>query len=465
VKRAQRLCAIVAAAFVAIALLALHPAGEPGVVMRDFEAYYAAGSTWLAHGDPYSLAIWRAQSQIPGVVASRYEVLPFVGVPATLPLWSLFARFPYQTATLLWGILLLCALATIVITTARLLRASPSNATLTAILALAFVPITSDFGLGQAALPAYAFAVFALTTPPVLASIAVALSALQPNVALGLAAMFGSKHTIAALAAGAVIVYLAGAFAAGAAWPAHYIATLAAHAQAERFAAIQYTPASVLYGFGAPASAAQALAFAIAAVALIVAVRGAVRARSIAHRFAILCCAIPFVAGFFHEHDFVALFVPAIFALTYGRNASLAAIATFLVGVNWLDFAQQPQALPQDAVLSAALFVAAAGFAPYQNYLAAAIAAIGAIALGAWIGHTHPLPIWPNSMQGAPHGATIAEVWKNEQLQTGLLRPDAAAAVLRSFALLGSALLFYLTLNVDVHEVVERRDRVGMEVL
>ncbi len=460
----RRVCAIVAAVLVAIALLVTRPPGEPGVTLRDFEAYYTAGATWAAHGDPYSLAIWSAQSHIPGVIAARYEVLPFVGVPATLPLWSLFARLPYQSATVVWSVVLGCALATFVIGTARLVRLSPMQTTLAAIAALAFVPITSNFGLGQAALPAYACAVIALVTRPVVASLAVALSAIQPNVALGLAAMARSKRAARALAAGLIIAYGAGAFADGAAWPARYLATLAAHGAAERFASIQYTPAAVLYGFGVPHAAAQALAILVGVAAFIFAIRGALTARNVAHRFAILCCAIPFVAGFFHEHDFVALFVPAIVALTYARNSILAVVATVCVGVNWLDFAQQPQALPQDIVLAAGLFVAAIGFGRSRVSLLVAIPVTGAIVLGAWIGHAHPLAIWPNDMQGAAHGATVADVWKNEQLKTGLLRPDAAAAALRSFALLGSALLFYLVLNVDVHHIVERRDTVGTEV-
>ncbi len=464
-KAAQRICAIAAAVLVATALLALHPAGEPGVALRDFEAYYSAGLTWLAHGDPYSLAIWNAQSQIPGVVASRHEVLPFVGLPSTLPFWALFSQMPYQTATLVWILLLLGALITIVIASATLLRLSAIDATLTAIAALSFVPITSDFGLGQAALPAYAFAVFALTTPPLLASVAVALSALQPNVALGLGVLLESPRSTLALISGAIIVYVAGTVADGPMWPLHYVSIVTAHAQAERFATIQYTPAAVLYGFGLSQPIAQAGSWLIALLALIVAIAGVVRVRDTAQRFAILCCAIPFVTGFFHEHDFVALFVPALFALAYARNSALSAFATVLVGVNWLDFAQQPQAAPQDITLAAGLFLAAVGFAPKFHHLASAAASIAVVALGVWIGHMHPLPIWPNDMQGAAAGATIAEVWKNEQLQTGLLFPYAAAAMLRCFALLGSALLFYLVLNVDVHHVVERRDAVGMKVL
>ena len=460
----QRTCAIIAAIFIGIALIALHPPGEPGVVLRDFEAYYAAGATWLAHGDPYSLSIWNVESQIPGVVVSRHEVLPFVGVPATLPLWSLFATLPYRAAALLWTILLGGALVTVIIATGRLLYLSLGHALLTALLALAFVPITSDFGLGQAALAAYAFAVFALTTPTALATVAVSLSALQPNVAFGLLAMFESQRTTIALIGGVIVVYVVGAFADGVQWPATYLNTLAAHAQAERFASIQYTPAAVLYGFGIPPGLAHVFGIALAVIAFVIAVLGAIRADTTAHRFAILSCAIPFVAGFFHEHDFVVLFVPAIFALTHARNASLAVIATFLAGINWLDFAQQPQALPQDVTLAAALLIAAIGFQPQRHYFVAALATAAATILGVWIGHAHPLPIWPNDMQDAASGVTMAQVWKNEQLQTGLLRPDAAAATLRSFALLGSALLFYVVLNVDGHEIVERRNSVGVEV-
>ncbi len=465
VTAAQRICAVAAAILVVTALLVLHPSGEPGVALRDFEAYYSAGATWLAHGDPYSLAIWTAQTHIPGVVPARYEVLPFVGLPATLPFWALFSRLPYQVATIVWTLLLVCALISIVILSAHLLRLSIANTTLTAILVLAFVPITSDFGLGQAALPAYAFAVFALTTPPLLGSIAVALSALQPNVALGLGAMLESPRTALVLISGAIIVYAAGAVAEGAIWPLHYASAVSAHARAERFATIQYTPAAVLYGFGLRDSIAQLVGWIIALGALVLAILGAVRARDTAHRFAILCCTIPFVTGFFHEHDFVVLFIPVLFALVYGRNAALAAFATVLVGVNWLDFAQQPQAAPQDITLAAALFIAAVGFAPKLDHIAAAVGSIAAVALGVWVGHVHPLPIWPNDIQGVAHGRTIAEVWKNEQLQTGLLSPYAAAAVLRSFALLGSALLFFLVLNVNVHHVIERRDAVGMKVL
>ena len=464
-KAAQRICAVAAAILVGTALLLLHPPGEPGVVLRDFEAYYSAGLTWLAHADPYSLAIWNAESHIPGVVASRHEVLPFVGLPATLPFWSLFSRMPYQTATLVWILLIAGALVTLVIASITLLRLHAAHAILAAIAALAFVPITSDFGLGQAALPAYAFAVFTLTTPPLLASVAIALSALQPNVALGLGVMLQSPRTSIALVFGAIIIYAVGTIAAGAAWPLHYASVVSTHAQAERFAAIQYTPAAVLYGFGLPQPLAQGAGWLIALTAAIVAIAGALRTRATAHRFAILCCAIPFATGFFHEHDFVALFVPALFTLVYARNTALSAFAMVLVGVNWLDFAQQPQAAPQDITLAAGLFMAAAGFAPKPHVVASAVASIAAVAFGAWIGHTHPLPIWPNDMAGTTTGATIAEVWKNEQLQTGLLRPDTAAALLRSFALLGSALLLYLVLNVDVHHVVERRDAVGMEVL
>ncbi|HET9030632.1 MAG TPA: hypothetical protein VFN49_10660, partial [Candidatus Aquilonibacter sp.] len=268
-----------------------------------------------------------------------------------------------------------------------------------------------------------------------------------------------------ALIAGALLIVAAGCVAMGWSWIVEYARVLGAHASAERFAVIQYTPAAVLYGFGVPKATASAVAVIIALLAVAAAVGGVIRASSLVRRFCIACCAIPFVAGFFHEHDFVALFASALFAVAYARRAWAATLGCALVGINWLDFAQQPQAVAQDAVLACGLLCALIALRPQRGQFVAAGVALLSIAAGAWIGAVHHLPIWPNDMHGVAAGASIAEVWKNEQLQTGLMRPDAAAALLRTFALLGSALLLWSTLDVDVHHVVERGDRVGLEVL
>ena len=82
----------------ALAATCLPSAAAAGPFARDFEAYYAAGATWNAGGDPWSRDVWRVERTIPGVDATRDELLPFVGPAASLPLWSLLARLPFGVA-------------------------------------------------------------------------------------------------------------------------------------------------------------------------------------------------------------------------------------------------------------------------------------------------------------------------------------------------------------------------------
>ncbi len=82
-----------ACASIAVAILAARPRPTPGPFLRDFEAYWAAGSAWNAHGDPYGRAIWTAERAVAGVDARHDEVLPFVGPPATLLAWTSVRAF------------------------------------------------------------------------------------------------------------------------------------------------------------------------------------------------------------------------------------------------------------------------------------------------------------------------------------------------------------------------------------
>ena len=70
----------------------------------------AAGATWNSGQDPYGRAIWNAERTVPGVTPAHDEVLPFVGPPPTLLVWSAFARFPYAEAAAVWTALLAVAL-------------------------------------------------------------------------------------------------------------------------------------------------------------------------------------------------------------------------------------------------------------------------------------------------------------------------------------------------------------------
>jgi hypothetical protein len=132
----------------------LHPAPTPGPSLRDFESYYAAGSTWRYHGDPYSRQVWRTERTIPGVVAAREELLPFVGPPFALPLWDALARLPWQTATALWGSVMALGLAAVALGSLRLAggRIDALDSVAVLVLAAGFGPLTSGVALGQAAI-------------------------------------------------------------------------------------------------------------------------------------------------------------------------------------------------------------------------------------------------------------------------------------------------------------------------
>jgi hypothetical protein len=88
--------------------------GADGPIYRDFESYYAGGATWRYGGDPYSREVWRTERTIPKIVATRDELLPFVGPPLGLPLWALISRLPWNLAIVVWGTILSFALAVLV---------------------------------------------------------------------------------------------------------------------------------------------------------------------------------------------------------------------------------------------------------------------------------------------------------------------------------------------------------------
>ncbi len=163
---------IAASVAVLAALVFARPNQTPGPPMRDFEAYYAAGTLWNAGADPYSQSIWRAERGLAGVDPHRYEALPFVSPPAALPFFGLFARLPFTASNLLWRALLIAALAAIAFATLHLAKraANSWNVLAIAVAALGFGPLTSALALGQIALPAFAFALLSLLRPAVPAS-------------------------------------------------------------------------------------------------------------------------------------------------------------------------------------------------------------------------------------------------------------------------------------------------------
>ena len=443
----------VAFAAIAGAVFFARPAATPGPSLRDFEAYWSAGATWSSGDNPYGRAIWSAERTVNGVTPSRDELLPFVGPPPTLPLWSLFARLPYDRAAIIWIAVLIAALLAMVAATLRgsamPLKLSAFAAALA--LAIGFGPLTSDLALGQIALPAFAGAALVVVARSQwLAAVAACVAFAQPNASAGLFSILGRNRATFAIVLGVIATYALGTFAAGWSWPLTYARVLAAHAGAERLSAIQITPAAIAYGFGASPAAAAWLALACAAVAVVAAVLIATRVREAFARFAAFSALVPFAAGFAHEHDLLVAYAAAAWCAlrTRGTTRAVALAGTLLVAVDWLGLAQRPTGIVQSALLALAALLAFIALGEPRERRVQWIAA-AAVALlfgaGALIGAHHPAPVWPDALAGfrADPAASAAQVWLAEQRASGLLAAVPAWALLRTLSLAGCALLAY----------------------
>jgi hypothetical protein len=467
-----------------VAFFVVRPQSTPGPVMRDFESYWAAGSAWAAGDDPYSRQIWRAERLVPGVDASREELLPFVGPPFGLPLWAQLARLDYARAALIWSVVLAVAFLILTLGSLRLASDDASSESIIGeritdrrsirnggegidgfdrlavlVLAAGFGPLTSGLALGQVAVVACAgtiVALGALRGRNALGAAAGALvAALQPNIALALGARFGDRRATIALALAAFVALVGSYFAAGGgAGLLRYVMMLREHAQAERFLAIQTTPAAIARAFGASPQLAGGIGLGLTALVLLwLAVQLTTRGYGALERFAIASAALPLAWPFAHEHDFALLFFPAVFALrrSGGVLALVAAtVGTLLVAVNWLGLAQRPEARIQTIALTAAAAFAIVILTrrlpwPALGLGACAIAAI--VILGS-LAATHPLPIWPDALPAnfrVDHAASVTAVWAAEQHASGIDGVDPLSGALRALSLLGCLLLWITT--------------------
>jgi hypothetical protein len=434
------------------ALTIARPHRAPGPSLRDFEAYYSAGATWMRGGDPYGTATWQTERTLPGVVANCYEFLPFVGPPATLPFWSAFARLPYPAAAIVWRAILWLSIILMVCIALGLGRfaRSPFNILALALAATGFGAITNAFALGQIALPVASAVAIAFAATRFGGKVLAAAAAFaQPNLALSLAGEFRRKNTAFALVAAVALfallcagVSVNGVFA--------YALVLLAHGSAEQFSAIQLTPAAIAYGFGAPSGTAIVIGGVVAVAALLFWLRAMVKFDDRLTLFVISSALVPFEAAFFHQHDLVILFVPAVVLIMRAPASALPLVMTgaLLCATNWVELAQTPEATIQTLLLtitlSSALLALRGGFD--FRALAAPFGVALAIVAAGFFARTHVMPVWPDAMTPlSPQvaGLSAAAVWHAEQLATGLFARDAFWSLLRCASLAGCALLAY----------------------
>jgi Glycosyltransferase family 87 len=439
-----------------LAATLFRPPPTAGPYARDFEAYYAAGATWNGGGDPWSRDVWAVERTIPGVDASRDELLPFVGPAASLPLWSLLARLPFDVARGVWITLLVFALAALALATAALahVRLTPSRAAGAFLFAALTGPVISDIALGQAALisaAAVALALLALEARSGWAIAAAFVAAIQPNLALPLAVRLTDRRA-ALLLAGAAAAFLALTFVTGGgpAGLTAYIHRLSQHGASERFILIQYSVPAILASFHlAPAIAAIA-GNACSVLAVAVAAACAVRLRAQPRLAAAIAIAVlPWAVPFFHQHDFVIELIPVIIlaASANARVRALAGVAALCVLVDWLGVTQRPHAAAQTVCLAFAVACAFAALpnrslraaSPLPPLIASALLTLIAVPLAL----AFPATTWPDAL-GAFHAAAnldASAVWAAEQQRAGLDASVPAWGIERAIPLLGCALL------------------------
>ena len=284
---------------------------------------------------------------------------------------------------------------------------------------------------------------FALLWPP-----AGILAWAQPNVAVALISQTLRRKGAQAFVGGAIVFVLACAAVAGWQQLNAYAQILHAHQQAERFSAIQITPAAIAFGLGASPRVASSIGIATMLTAIAAWIMLMRRERDRIGQFCGTCAILPLVMPFFHEHDLLVLFIPSVyFTLRCStRMWPLAAAAALLCATDWLGLAQRP-----DGALQTMLLVGSAGIAlialrndvrPGMFVVPACVLAL--IAVAAVVAQTRAAPVWPDAMRTIAHGnlaGGAADVWHREQFATGLLAPNPFWAALRAVSLTGVVML------------------------
>lgn len=452
----KRIVALLLAAFaVAAAFTIARPQGFSGAPLRDFEAYYAAGEAWSHGADPYGTAIWQYEKTLPGVDAKRYELLPFAGPPATLPLWAALARLPYVTAAVVWRAFLAGAVFVLVWLALTLggARRTPFNLIALAIAALGFGALTNAYSLGQIALPVAATVGLAFAAVTFGGKVlAAATSFAQPNLGLALAGEFRHRRTALAVACGvALFGFLCAAINPNALFA--YAQVLIAHGAAEQFSAIQLTPAAAAYGFGATDAAALTIGGAVATITTIAWLFAMIRLADRTTLFVISSALVPFASAFFHQHDLAIEFVPAVVLVLRAPPHALPAAITgaLFCAANWIGLAQYPDAIVQTTLLAAAFAVALLLIRGdvRSRTLSAVGVAVFLIAFGGVVARAHAMPVWPAAMGALPNlsGYSASAVWHAEQVATGLFARNTIWALLRCASLAGCALLAFAAFN------------------
>ena len=328
------------------------PALAPSGLLRDFNAFYCAGTALAARRDPYMAdPLGRCER------APRPHVLfaapPRLALPAPLPPYALapfvaIARLPYPTAGILWSLVLAAAVAVAVAATRR--------ATGLPVLAVAAAFVLGD-GYAAAALGQVApIAVAAIALCAMwlrqgrdeAAALAAACATIEPHLGLPVcvALAFARYRTWTTLAAAGLGCAFASLALAGVPVTLEYLARVVpAHALSEVANAKQFSLTYALHRLGASDAAAVRageLQYACALVAGVWLGRRIARRRENDAYLAAIPAAFAVLGGPFVHVSQLAAALPAallLYADARGRARPAVAVATLTLAIPWVQFA------------------------------------------------------------------------------------------------------------------------------
>lgn len=342
---AARLAWLLAPAILA-AMIALNPLNRATYVMGDFRAFYCAGAVIAQHANPYLEEPLRGCERDAGPPAEPAFLRP-VALPAPLPPYALalfvpFGRLPFPLAAVLYGLLLVAAMAAAVALYARVTGVS------SAVLNVAFAAITATvtYYVGQPVplvfLALAAAALFARRGRWAAAGACAVAASIEPHVALpALAAMLVAlpRTRLPIVLSGAALA-VAGVLAVGLPTSVAYVRDVVpAHALANAFE-WQFSLTSLLTSLGVAAPAAIRCGELMFAVMTALGVAVALRLRTLTGDAAAIVLIPPAfgVFGGVHVHfQQLAIAFPAILYVyaRYPRVRALAAGGLALAMIPW----------------------------------------------------------------------------------------------------------------------------------
>lgn len=291
-------------------------------VPADLRAFYAAGVVVDQHANPLTVQpLFNVERGLPNGGSIQQFVSPVPLPPYDLAALGLLARLPVALAT---GLMALATLAAGFVTAFALYRAAAIPLTLA--IAVAFMAtVYSASGLGQIApiaIAAIALGVWAVREQRYsLAGVAVAISLIQPQIAvapLACVLLFVPRARIAAIAV-LVIEAVASFVFVGPTEILQYVSALAIHARAELHFPAQFSLTWLLTYFGFAPSIALALGSVSTVIAIVASIYFVAnkREQALANGAVIaLPAAFSVVGGsFIHEHQIALAVVPALLLL------------------------------------------------------------------------------------------------------------------------------------------------------